>query len=132
MIDAAAARGVYRDLACAEIGAHLQRSARRYDLIAATDGFSYVGDLEPVFAGVQRVLQPQGIFAFTVELAGDAAAFELRRSGRYAHSARYLRELAARHGFDALRLQPGVLREEQRHPIDGLAVVLRARGPAGL
>jgi len=131
MIEAARARGTYRRLVRADLAEHLAQTTQRYDLVAATDVFIYVGALEAVFRGVRRVLGPGGVFAFTVERGRDEQGFELRHSGRYAHSARYLGGLAQRHGFDLLSLQPGTLREEQQRPIDGLAAVLRVRDAAG-
>ena len=62
---------------------------RRYDLIAAADVFTYVGDLDAVFAGAVRVLDTGGLFCFAVEAADDAGAdLVLRGSLRYAHSRR--------------------------------------------
>jgi predicted TPR repeat methyltransferase len=116
--------GVYDQLVCADITDHLQSTDARYDLIAAADVFTYVGDLGAVFAALQRVLRPAGVFGFSVEAASDDVDFELRGSLRYAHSRRYLQALAQRHGYELLRCVQQPLREDQRHPIDALYVVL--------
>jgi len=125
MLERARALGVYDRLEQADLLEHLARTGQHHDLVLAADVFIYVGALDAVFGAVRRVLEPGGDFCFSVEEAGDAIDFELRASLRYAHSQRYLRELAARCGFEVLRLHPQAIREEQRQPIAGLYACLR-------
>lgn len=127
MLGRARALGMYDTLDQAEIAQHLAETRHRHDLVVAADVFIYLGDLAAVFSGVRRVLDDDGVFAFSVELADDAVAFELRPSSRYAQSERYLRELAAAHGFGWLALRSGALRLEQRTPIEGLYAWLTPR-----
>ena len=129
MLDQARARGCYDHLLQADLAAHLHETPERYGLVAAADVFIYVGALEAVFAGVRRVLQPGGVFAFSVELS-DGADLQLRPSLRYAHGAAHLRQLAAQQGLELVQEQPLVLREDQRQPIAGLVLCLRAPGLA--
>ncbi|HSW04202.1 tetratricopeptide repeat protein [Aquabacterium sp.] len=126
MLARSAERAVYDDLVQADIAEHLQHTPRRHALVVAADVFIYIGDLDAVFAGVRRVLQAGGVFAFSVEATGDEHGWQLRRSFRYAHSERYLRALSAAHGFELLALQTASLREEQRQAIEGRIVCLRA------
>lgn len=130
MLAQARARGCYDQLLQADLAAHLQETPERYGLVAAADVFIYVGALEAVFAGLRRVLQPGGVVAFSVELS-DGEALQLRPSLRYAHGAAHLRTLAARHGLDIVQEKTLVLREDQRQPIQGLVLCLRAPGVAG-
>jgi len=123
MVDAARRRGVYDELAQAELVEHLQMTPLRHDLVVCADTFIYLGDLAPAFAGVRRVLQDGGRFVFSVERADDALAYALTTQLRYAHSERYLRELAAAHGFTISSLRPVDLREEQGRAVGGLVVV---------
>jgi predicted TPR repeat methyltransferase len=127
MLERARALGVYDTLEQADIVQHLRHTALRHELVVAADVFIYLGDLSAAFAGVRRVLDDDGVFAFSVELADDAVAFELRPSSRYAQSERYLRELATAHGFEWLALRRGPLRLEQREPIEGLYAWLTPR-----
>jgi predicted TPR repeat methyltransferase len=128
MLEKARALGCYRHLVQAEIAEHLQQTAERHDLVVAADVFVYIGELEPVFAGVARVLAAGGLFAFSVEEAGAGVErYELRPSSRYAHREAYLRELAGAHGFDVRTLARATLRHEQRVPIGGLLVLLARR-----
>ncbi|WP_280152188.1 tetratricopeptide repeat protein [Piscinibacter sp. XHJ-5] len=123
MLDKARTRGVYDELAQADVVQYLQSTAGRYDLVVAADVFIYIGDLDAVFAGVHRVMDA-GVFCFSVEALDDGRDFALRSSQRYAHSEGYLRALAKRHGFDVAQVLQRTLREDQREPITGLLVYL--------
>jgi predicted TPR repeat methyltransferase len=116
MLARARARGVYDDLTQDDVAHHLSSTEQRYDLIAAADVLTYIGDLDAVFGGAARVLDAGGVLCFSVEAANpDAGAdFVLRASLRYAHSRRYLESLAQQHGFSVQRLARKPLREDQR------------------
>lgn len=129
MLDKARALGLYDQLAHADIGAYLRGTDARYDLVTAADVFIYVGDLEPVFAALEQRLEPGGLFCFSAESSGDESVdFELLPSLRYAHSERYLRGLAARHGFELVQLIRAPIREDQREAIQGMFVYLERAG----
>ena len=102
MLEVARRKGRYSRLHEADISDWLAtEKARSFDLVVAADVFIYLGDLEPVFAGVTRCLRSGGLVAFSVEsCAGEN--YRLLTSGRYAQSARYLQRLAARHGLVVL------------------------------
>jgi len=125
MLEKARALGVYDRLSQADLAEYLERTERRHDLVLAADVFIYVGALETVFGGVRRVLEPGGIFCFSLEQAADDVDFELRASLRYAHSERYLRAIAAQAGFELVWLVPQAIREDQCDPIAGLYAYLR-------
>jgi predicted TPR repeat methyltransferase len=95
MLEQAAKRGGYARLVKADLIEELERTPpRSVDAVLAADVFVYLGDLQPVFAAVARVLASGGsIFAFTAETL-DQGSFQLRTSGRYAHSLAYIRDLA--------------------------------------
>jgi len=125
MLDRARARALYDQLVHGDVASYLAGTERRYDLIAAADVFTYVGDLDAVFAGATRVLRALGVFCFSVEAGDDGSAdFVLRASLRYAHSRRYLEALAQRHGLTVLRLTRKPLREDQRTMVDAWYGVL--------
>lgn len=119
MLDAAQRRGVYDALVQADLAEHLARTDDRHDLVVAADVFIYVGDLTPVFNGVRRVLQPGGVFAFSVEPATDGQAFALQRSLRYAHGAAAMRALAAAHGLRVHQVERSALRVDEVHAVQG-------------
>jgi predicted TPR repeat methyltransferase len=60
------------------------------------------------------------VFCFSAEQAGDEQMFQLTMQQRYAHSERYVRQLAERHGFETVKMLPHAIREDQREPIAGL------------
>jgi predicted TPR repeat methyltransferase len=124
MLDRAAERVVYDRLVCADLVEHLQQTTQRHDLVVAADVFIYVGDLEPVFEGVRRVLQPGGVFCFTVEPADDHSAVVLHAQLRYAHSLPYLQDLAQRHGLRVLRADAQPLRRQRAQVTPGLYLYL--------
>ncbi|MES2283267.1 MAG: tetratricopeptide repeat protein [Pseudomonadota bacterium] len=130
MITRAGELGVYGSLVQADIASFLQGTDQRYDMVLSADVFIYVGALEAVFAGVQRVLEPGGLFCFSVERvkqddrAGAGIEYQLMSSQRYAHSPDYLRTLASSYGFRVADVLEQPIREEQGRPIDGLYVYL--------
>lgn len=126
MLDKARSLGQYDRLDKADVVQHLLATERRYDLVLSADVVPYLGELEPLFAAVRRVIEPGGVFGFSAEQAAPAERFVLRPSMRYAHGEPYLRELAGRHDFALVELLAQVLREDAGRPIDGLYLVLRA------
>ena len=111
-------KGAYDFVRVDEMVRFLERAEADYDLVLAADVFVYVGNLEPVFAAVGRRLAGGGLFAFSVEGLASGT-YALRRSGRYAHAERYVRRLAAAHGFAVSSCQAVVVRTENERPIDG-------------
>jgi predicted TPR repeat methyltransferase len=129
MIEKARSLGVYDRLEQSDVIDFLDGSEDRWDLVLAADVFIYVGDLEPVFARLERAMA-DGVFCFSVEsLEDDGAGVRLLPSLRYAHSEPYLARLASRHGFEVVTMKHAPVREEQRAVIEGLYVVLR-KAPA--
>lgn len=130
MLAKARALGVYDMLAQADVAEHLRTTAKCYDLLLSCDVFIYVGALEAVFAGAARVLEPGGVFCFSVERTDDAHDYQLMPSQRYAHSERYLRALAASHGFAVVKTLAKPIRQDQQQSIDGLYMYLVKPSPA--
>ena len=127
MIEQARAKRLYRRLAAAELTEFLAAEpAESADLAAAADVFVYIGDLEPVFAQVFRVLRPGGLFAFTTQ-SGPAEKFALGEDLRFCHSEAYLHGLAAAHGFAVVELFAASTRRDRGADVPGWAVVLRKR-----
>jgi len=132
MIEKARSLGVYDRLEQADVVEFLAGSDHRWDLVLAADVFIYVGDLEPVFAGLERAMAG-GMFCFSVEsLEGDGVGLRLLPSLRYAHSWGYLEQMASRHGFEVVEMKRAPVREEQRRVIEGLYVILRRRAESDL
>ncbi len=123
MIEKARGRGVYADLAVADLESYLESDGRLYDLILAADTLVYLGDLARVFAGARHRLKPGGFFLFTTEKA-DAAGFERGPKRRWRHSEAYLRATAEAAGLDIAGLIAASPRNEANVPVEGFAVAL--------
>ena len=124
MLDKARAGGLYRSLHHGDVAEHLHATLETYDLMVAADVFVYVGALESVFAGAARVLQPGGCFLYSVEEADAGQRMQLRASARYAHSQRYLTDLAAAQGLAVQHVERQTLRHDQGRAVAGLLVRL--------
>lgn len=110
MLDEARRKACYTNLQQADIAGWLAGAPDAcVDLVIAADVFIYIGDLDRVFADVSRTLRPGGLFAFSVETAGQGR-WQLLPSGRYAQSDAYIAELAARHGLALVSQQPAAIR----------------------
>jgi predicted TPR repeat methyltransferase len=99
--------------------------------VASSDVFIYFGDLAAVFAATAAVLQPGGIFAFSIEggsTAADAPDYVLGPARRFAHSQAYIDRLSAQHGFIQLSLDLVALRQELQADVAGSVLVLRREG----
>jgi predicted TPR repeat methyltransferase len=120
MVQRATALGAYDQVVQSDLVAYLQQGEARYDLAVAADVFIYVGALEAVFEGVARVIEPGGVFCFSVERAPADKDLALQPSLRYAHSRGYIERLAAQTGFDVCKFSEQAVREDQRVPIPGL------------
>ena len=123
MLDKAAGRALYDDLACADLVSYLDRRDGAWDLAVAADVLVYIGDLAPVFSAVHRALRPGGRFCFSVE-ASAGADYVLRPSNRYAHTLAYLQRLAAATGFTVLATEDLAVREENGAPLAAHAILL--------
>jgi predicted TPR repeat methyltransferase len=126
MLEQARSKQIYGKLDCDEIVTWLERAAAEplnFDMVLAADVFIYVGNLEPVFNAARTILAHGGLFVFSVENLAQGS-FELLPTFRYAHSAPYVRELAAKHGF-AIELSEQVdLRKERDAMIGGTIFLL--------
>jgi predicted TPR repeat methyltransferase len=127
MLEHARRTEIYRKLDLEEMVAWLERAAMEplsYDIVLSADVFIYVGNLELVFRAVQAILAGGGLFVFSVEHQAQGS-FELLPTGRFAHSASYVRELASKYGFTIELCQQVDLRKERDDVIVGTIFVLK-------
>src|SRR5579862_3346231 len=128
MIELARERALYDRVEVAEIGAWLEKNEERFDLAVSCDTFIYFGDLRELTASIAKALDPNGIFAFTVE-RGDHYPYHLADSGRYTHHPNYLREVATASGMEVACLEEGFLRMEYGAEVTGLFAAFRMQRP---
>jgi predicted O-linked N-acetylglucosamine transferase (SPINDLY family)/SAM-dependent methyltransferase len=138
MLERARRRGIYERLCCEELLGFLRAEPdARYDLVVAADVFVYLGELDSVVAETRRVLRPEGILLFSVELldaredqdARSGSCFGINATGRYAHASEYLSGLAASAHFTPMRSTDSTLRLDHGTPIAGRVVAWMASGP---
>ena len=124
MLEQAQKLGIYRQLVHADIRSYLQSAEGGLDLVLAADVFIYVGDLADVFRSVRRLLVPEGRFVFTVEAPENEEDMQLLPSLRYAHSKRYIQQLAEVTGFKVDEIFNAPIRYDQAQPLEGMFVYL--------
>lgn len=102
---------------------------QRADLVSAADVLMYLGNLDVPFQIVRQLLKPDGLFAFSVEDAGDAReGFVLQQSLRYAHAQAYVQQLLSRHGFDMEKMMRTDIRMDGGKPIQGILFLAHLAG----
>ncbi len=124
MLVLAESRGIYDELIQGDILETLRSRLAAFDLIVAADVFIYVGDLSAVFPAVRAALRPGGRFLFHVE-ANETGNYVLLPSGRFAHSAVYIRLLATAAGMSEMAFHKDVIRTESSKAVEGYVFVLR-------
>ncbi|RYD14403.1 MAG: tetratricopeptide repeat protein [Lysobacteraceae bacterium] len=132
MLERARAKGLYRELVAAEIGAFLADArGRSWELIVAADVFVYVAALAPMFAAVRERLAPGGWFAFSLESSAGAEVELPPATGRYRHAPELAARTLERAGFVDVVREPLVIRHEVGEPVAGEVLVARAPGREG-
>lgn len=127
MIEQARRKDLYQQLVIGDFNEFLGRDdVQGFDLVVAADALVYVADLQAVFGGVARALEPEGLFAFTLETHEGEGSI-LGEKLRYAHAASYVDQEAACAGLSLLTLAQGSSRTESGIPVPGLVVVTQRR-----
>jgi predicted TPR repeat methyltransferase len=122
MVEQARSKGLYDRLVVGELTQFLAdetAASGSYHLIVAADVFVYVRDLAPIAKAVARLLQPQGLFAFTLEACADEDVM-LQQTLRYAHGEHHVREALAGAKLQTLSLEGVSTRTENGIPVPGL------------
>jgi len=117
MLAMAREKGLYDELAEAELTRFLSARPDAFDLIAAADVLCYFGALEEVLGAAALALKPGGWLAASLEEERGEQPWRLAPHGRYSHQADYIAETAAAAGLRVVARQDTVLRLEA-----GLAV----------
>jgi len=99
MVAAAKTKGIYDELFEGDMASAMSGLEGPFNLITSSCAMYHLADLAGVFTEAARLLAPGGVFAFSVDPADDDMEIGVSEPGEYAHSRRYLRALAAAHGF---------------------------------
>ncbi|OIR11459.1 ubiquinone/menaquinone biosynthesis C-methyltransferase UbiE [mine drainage metagenome] len=129
MLERAQARNLYQRLVRSDLLPMMQAEpTSSFDVIATADVFIYLGKLDDVIAEVKRLLRQGGLFAFSVEdcevqldgdIQGDSPDYQLKNTGRYGQSVKYLERLASDNGFLVTEMTATDIRTEHGKPIKG-------------
>lgn len=92
MIEVARAKNCYDHLYCGDLVTTLARQEELFDLFIATDVLVYVGALDDLMAAIVSHGRPGALFLFSTELF-EGGGLHLQKSGRYAHSSRYVHDI---------------------------------------
>jgi len=124
MLAQAQKKGYYDKLECADAIACMQDCKRTFDLIVASGVLILFGDLLPVFQAAARLLNPGGVFVFTL-YRSEAEAVSVRYNLHFAHSEAYVREMADTAGLRPVLLEQKVHEFDLGEPQPGWIAVLR-------
>ena len=131
MLQQASAKSTYDALCREDILCFLDQKQTEFDLIVAADVFIYIGDLTPFFRMAKKQLQSTGILAFSTEQT-NRSAYRLRKSGRFAHRADYISELASQTGFSTIsRSLTGIRQENNRWMNGGIFILEKCSQASG-
>ncbi len=126
MLSVAESKHIYDQLIEANIN-QLDNISEKFDLIVAADVFVYLGDLYSVFNCCHFLLKKECYFAFTVEaLEDESINILLQKTGRFAHSKRYLEDLAKQFNFKICIIEKITLRKQDNSSILGYIIVCQA------
>ena len=126
----AAGRPVYDEVVVGDLVDARAYGSRSFDVVAASDVCCYFGDLERLFETLSRVLEPDGLVAFTTETdeaAEDAPEGPNAGGGRYAHGDAYVDRAAAAVGWSRVSKARFTPRREAGRPVEGTLWLFRRR-----
>lgn len=123
MVEAARRRGIYDRLETGSIDDFLARQpAHGANLVVAADVFVYFGELAPVFTAVKSVLEPDGLFAFTLQQA-DEGTYQVGRDMRYIHGVTYVEQALRAAELRVVGFEQASARKDGGVDVPGMVVV---------
>ncbi len=122
MLALAKKREIYDDLIESDILEYLQTTDKKFDLIIASDVLNYFGDLEKIFTACTRVLNPQGLILFSIELV-ENQDYLLHNNARFAHNTHYINGLTNAQHWHLLAEATHTLRMQENKPVVGQVFV---------
>jgi predicted TPR repeat methyltransferase len=90
----------------------------------ASDSFIYTGNLKPTFQAIAKNASPNAYILFSVEKT-DIDSYKLKSTGRFAHSVKYITELADSNSMSVVSHQEKTLRKDKDEWIEGDLFLLR-------
>lgn len=97
-----------------------------FDVVVASDVFTYFGDLDSVFKKVDSLLCKYGVFSFTIsENFDNKNDYFLMPSSRFVHSINYVENMLKKYNFDIIKNECKVLRKEGDKDIKGRVILAK-------
>lgn len=133
MIEVARQRGGYYKLFATDILTFLEKCSAEYDVIISADVLVYFGSLQPLFTACYRALKAKGLFCFSIETLMDKEIsahptlpdFQLRYTGRTAHSSTYIDKLVKTCQFNIVADKKAIIRYQEDLPVEGHIYILK-------
>lgn len=125
MLEHAGKKKLYHQLVHDDVLSSLQ-ATKNTDLIMAADVLIYIGELNSLFNHASHALKDNGIFAFSIESC--STSWRLDQSGRYQHSADYIRSLLNESNFSLEHSAICDLRLEKNQSVAGEIFILKKHG----
>lgn len=124
MLDIARETGLYARLDIGDCAEWLEDEASSSaDLILAADVFCYIENLAPIFTQVRRVLDENGLFAFTIQTS-QAEGIRVGGDLRVHHNPTVIHDLARLAGLALRHERAQSVRKDRGQPVAGAAFVL--------
>lgn len=124
MLAQAKEKGIYDELAEAELQVFLEGCEKSYDLIVAADVLPYLGDLEVLFSTIYQHMNTDGYFVFTTEISEKEPWF-LQTSARFSHQMEYIKKLAEQNHFQLVNQERVPARIQNQHPLEVMLYVMK-------
>lgn len=120
MLQEAKLKNVYDKLIKSNITDCFKIIKSKFDVVAASDVFTYFGRLNLLFSSIADSLKKGGVFVFTVSLnKQNDKDFFLMPSSRFVHSAEYVEKTLADSGFFIVKNEEKILRKEGEKDVVG-------------
>ena len=108
----------YTNLIHSDIVDYIRKTKDKFDLFIAADVLVYIGDLDLLFKLIKQSNSSGGWLAFSTEHI-ETSTYELRSSGRYAHSKSYIDSLCEKYGYVIKDFAVENLRKEKGEFLSG-------------
>ena len=125
MVNIAKSKNIYNNVTKAEISSYLTEINDQYDIVTASDVMIYIGELEPIFAMVKKILVKNGYFIFSTEDSESQEGFELKKTLRYGFSDKYITDLAQKYGLNIISKAHQFLRKDKDEGISGTIYTIK-------
>lgn len=118
MISKANKTGLYNELFHSDIHDFVKNYPFDFDLIVASDVFIYVGELDGLFCELRKHA-PSGMYCIFSTEKHYGNGFVLKRSGRFAHSEKYIRSICSKFNIEIIQHFQDKIRMEHGSWVDG-------------